>query len=95
VSSAIRAAVPIAGALLADAVDPFDAAAAVELFVAGHATLTDGRVTLAGLVGRPDASEMIRETVTGTPGDAAALGTELAKRLLARGADRILRELET
>jgi hydroxymethylbilane synthase len=62
--------------------------------VAGHATLSDGRVTLAGLVGRPDASEMIRETVTGAPGDAAALGTELAKRLLARGADRILRELE-
>jgi hydroxymethylbilane synthase len=62
--------------------------------VAGHATLAEGRVTLAGLVGRPDASEMIRETVTGAPGDAAALGTELARRLLARGADRILRELE-
>jgi hydroxymethylbilane synthase len=62
--------------------------------VAGHATLTDGRVTLAGLVGRPDASEMLRETVSGAPGDAAALGAELARRLLARGADRILRELE-
>jgi hydroxymethylbilane synthase len=62
--------------------------------VAGHATLADGKVTLAGLVGRPDASEMIRETVSGAPGDAAALGAELARRLLARGADRILRELE-
>ena len=38
---------------------------------------------------------MIRETVTGAPEDAAALGAELARRLLARGADRILRELET
>ena len=63
--------------------------------VAGHATLAEGRLTVAGLVGRPDASEMIRETVTGAPADAAALGAELARRLLARGADRILRELET
>jgi hydroxymethylbilane synthase len=62
--------------------------------VAGHATLSDGTLTIAGLVGRPDASEMIRETVTGAPAEAAALGTELARRLLARGADRILRELE-
>ena len=62
--------------------------------VAGHATLTDARLSVAGLVGRPDASEMIRETVTGAPAEAAALGAELAKRLLARGADRILRELE-
>jgi hydroxymethylbilane synthase len=63
--------------------------------VAGHATLADGRLTVAGLVGRPDASEMIRETVSGAPGDAAAMGAELARRLLARGADKILRELET
>ena len=63
--------------------------------VAGHATLAEGRLRVAGLVGRPDASEMIRETVTGAPEDAAALGAELARRLLARGADRILRELET
>ena len=62
--------------------------------VAGHATLTDGRLTVAGLVGRPDASEMIRESVTGAPADAAAMGADLARRLLARGADRILRELE-
>jgi len=62
--------------------------------VAGHATLADGRLTVAGLVGRPDASEMIHETVTGAPADAAALGSDLARRLLARGADRILRELE-
>jgi hydroxymethylbilane synthase len=62
--------------------------------VGGHATIAEGRLTVAGLVGRPDASEMIRETVTGALSDAAALGAELARRLLARGADRILRELE-
>jgi hydroxymethylbilane synthase len=62
--------------------------------VAGHATLEEGRLVLRGLVGRPDASEMLREVVTGAPSQAAALGAELARRLLARGADRILRELE-
>jgi len=62
--------------------------------VAGHAVVHDDRVVLRGLVGRPDASEMIREEVSGTRSEAAALGTALARRLLARGADRILRELE-
>jgi hydroxymethylbilane synthase len=62
--------------------------------VAGHATMEDGKLVLRGLVGRPDASEMIREQVSGAPADASALGAELARRLLARGADRILRELE-
>jgi hydroxymethylbilane synthase len=63
--------------------------------VAGYATLAGGRLTVAGLVGRPDATEMIAETVVGEPRDAAALGADLARRLLVRGADRILRELET
>ncbi len=62
--------------------------------VAGYATLTDGRLTIAGLVGRPDASEMIRESVSGGPETAGELGAELAHRLLARGADAILRDLE-
>jgi hydroxymethylbilane synthase len=63
--------------------------------VAGYAVMRAGQVVLRGLVGRPDASEMIREEITGSPADAAALGAELSRRLLARGADRILRELET
>ncbi|HVZ73056.1 MAG TPA: hydroxymethylbilane synthase [Polyangia bacterium] len=62
--------------------------------VAGHAVLKEGRVVLRGLVGRPDASEMIHEELAGAPGEAAAVGAEVAKRLLARGAARILRELE-
>jgi hypothetical protein len=37
---------------------------------------------------------MIRDEVEGPPSDAASLGGELARRLLSRGADRILRELE-
>jgi hydroxymethylbilane synthase len=62
--------------------------------VAGHATLSGDRLTVAGLIGRPDASEMIREVVTGAAADAAAMGAELARRLLARGGDKILRELD-
>ena len=62
--------------------------------VAGHAIVNGGRLLVRGLVGRPDASEIIRESVEGDPRDAAALGATLGRRLLARGADRILRELE-
>jgi len=62
--------------------------------VAGHAVMRDGRVVLRALVGRPDASEMIREEASGAPADAAAVGAEVARHLLSRGADRILRELE-
>jgi hydroxymethylbilane synthase len=62
--------------------------------VAGHATLAGDELTVRGLVGRPDASEMIRETVSGPAADAVALGNALAARLLTRGADRILRELD-
>jgi hydroxymethylbilane synthase len=62
--------------------------------VAGHATLAAGQLTLAGLVGRPDASEMIHESLTGAPEDGRAIGTEVARRLIARGAGQILRELE-
>ncbi|HET6284147.1 MAG TPA: hydroxymethylbilane synthase [Polyangia bacterium] len=62
--------------------------------VAGHATLGAGRLVVRGLVGRPDASEMIHEMVEGLPGDAAALGAQLGRQLLDRGAGQILRELE-
>jgi hydroxymethylbilane synthase len=62
--------------------------------VAGHATLVAGKLALDGLVGRPDASEMIRESLAGAPDDARAIGAEVARRLIARGAGQILRELE-
>jgi hydroxymethylbilane synthase len=62
--------------------------------VAGHATVEGDTLTLRGLVGRPDASEILREERRGPRASAAALGAALAARLLARGADRILAELE-
>ncbi|HVV15701.1 MAG TPA: hydroxymethylbilane synthase [Polyangia bacterium] len=63
--------------------------------VAGHATLEGDRLTISGLVGRPDATEILTETVTGSAAAAALLGSELGRRLLAAGAGRILAELES
>jgi hydroxymethylbilane synthase len=61
--------------------------------VAGHAQLRGNRLELRALVGRPDASEVLRESAEGALTDAAAIGAEVARRLLARGADKILAEL--
>ena len=62
--------------------------------VAGYATVDGDTLKLAGLVGRPDASEMLKEELQGPVGSAQAVGVALAERLLARGAARILAELE-
>jgi hydroxymethylbilane synthase len=59
----------------------------------GQAIITGERMQVTGLVGRPDGREILRETVEGAPADAVALGSELAARLRARGADKILAEL--
>ena len=60
--------------------------------VAGCARMQQGQLQILGLVGRPDASVILRESVTGPAEHAGALGTTLAETLLARGADRILAE---
>jgi hydroxymethylbilane synthase len=62
--------------------------------VAGHATIELGRLVVRGLVARPDASEILLEEVVGPTEAAAELGATLGARLIARGADRILAELE-
>jgi hydroxymethylbilane synthase len=62
--------------------------------VAGYATLEGDQLTIRGLVGRPDASEILTDVVTGSALDGAVLGSELARRLIASGAGRILAELE-
>jgi hydroxymethylbilane synthase len=61
--------------------------------IAGHARLAGGRLVVEGLVGRPDASEIVRERIEGPAAAAPELGAEVARRLRARGADRILAEL--
>jgi hydroxymethylbilane synthase len=58
--------------------------------IAGHATLDGGRLRLDGLVGSPDGRSIIVDEVSGEARDAAALGAELAERLLAAGAGKLL-----
>jgi hydroxymethylbilane synthase len=62
--------------------------------LAAHARLVDaGTLELRALVGRPDGSEIIRAERVGSLAGPAELGSAVGTELLARGADRILREL--
>jgi hydroxymethylbilane synthase len=61
--------------------------------IAAYATLTQNDVQLEGLVASVDGKTVIRDVVRGTSAEARALGTQLAERLLSRGADKILREI--
>ena len=61
--------------------------------IGGHARLEQGRLFVEGLVGRPDASVILREKLEGSPENAEALGAEVGQRLLAQGARQILDEL--
>ncbi|ART80446.1 hydroxymethylbilane synthase [Oceanisphaera avium] len=61
--------------------------------IGAYAELQGDQVWLRGLVGRPDGSEVIYEEMTGLATEGKALGAEMAKRLLARGADKILAEV--
>jgi hydroxymethylbilane synthase len=49
-----------------------------------------GRLSLKGLVARPDGSEIIRGQDEGPPEEAEEIGRRLAEDLLRRGADRVL-----
>ena len=55
--------------------------------------LENDSLTLRGLVGRIDGSEMIKAEITGDSTQAGALGRQLADNLLAQGAKAILAEL--
>jgi hydroxymethylbilane synthase len=58
--------------------------------IGAHATVTDGRLHLLGVVVSPDGAELVRDSSAGPAADAARIGRELGERLLAAGADRIL-----
>jgi hydroxymethylbilane synthase len=57
--------------------------------VAAYASL-DGALELSAFVGSPDGSTWIRDALSGDAGDPAALGREVAERLLAAGAAEVL-----
>ena len=61
--------------------------------IAAHARVVDDSLDLAGLVARPDGSEILRDSLSGPLNDPGALGTQLAEHLLAQGARALLNEL--
>ncbi|MBI5575093.1 MAG: hydroxymethylbilane synthase [Deltaproteobacteria bacterium] len=61
--------------------------------IAAYGRTEGDSILLDGLVGRPDGSEILRESARGSVEDPEALGVELAERLLGRGAKRILDEV--
>jgi hydroxymethylbilane synthase len=60
--------------------------------VAAHATVSDGRLSLQGMVADPDGAKVIGDSLVGSPRQAEDIGRRLAERLLSQGAARILRE---
>lgn len=61
--------------------------------IGSYAELQGDQLWLRGLVGRPDGSEVIYEEAIGPANQGQEMGAEMAKRLLARGADKILAEV--
>lgn len=63
--------------------------------IAAHAVLVGWRLTLDGLVAEPDGSRLLRDTMSGSADDPAALGDLLAGKILAAGAGPLLQRLRT
>jgi hydroxymethylbilane synthase len=59
----------------------------------GYAQLREGRLVLEGLIASRDGSRVLRAQTQGAAADAELLGTELADKLRAEGAEEILAEL--
>lgn len=66
---------------------------ACQVPVAGYAVISGARLRLDGLVGAPDGSRQVRDWVEGEASAAAALGEQLAQKLLDAGARDILGRL--
>jgi hydroxymethylbilane synthase len=61
--------------------------------IAAYAELHADQIELHGLVAEPDGSRLLRDTLKGSHEDPEDLGTRLADRVLAAGADRLLERL--
>jgi hydroxymethylbilane synthase len=62
--------------------------------VAAYARLTARELTMDAFVGLPDGNVWIRDELSGDPNAPAALGQELAERLIAAGANDVLAQAE-
>ena len=58
--------------------------------VGAHARIAGDELTLSAFVGLPDGSAWVRDELAGDAGDAAALGAQVAERLLQAGARELL-----
>ncbi len=63
--------------------------------IAAHGKTDGTTMFLDGLVASTDGQRIIRDSVSGPPPQSESLGIQLAERLLASGADRLLAELMT
>lgn len=63
--------------------------------IAAYAELAADRMTLRGLVAEPDGSRVLRDSLSGSSEKPAALGEQLAERMLAAGAGPLLERLRT
>jgi hydroxymethylbilane synthase len=61
--------------------------------IAAHARLEGRGLLLEGLVAEPDGSRLLRDTLSGSIDEPAALGHQLAERILAAGARSLLERL--
>ena len=58
--------------------------------IAAHAVVDGASLTLEGLVARPDGSEILRGTSSGTAAEGEEIGAALAARLMDQGAGSLL-----
>ena len=58
--------------------------------IAAHAIVEGERLTLEGLVAKPDGSEILRGALSGTAEEGDVIGAALAARLIDQGADSLL-----
>jgi hydroxymethylbilane synthase len=62
--------------------------------IAAHGKIEANRFILTGLVADIDGSTLIRDSLSGPPEASQTLGIQLAERLLAKGADKLLEKLK-
>ena len=60
--------------------------------LAAHATIAGDTLTLTALIGAAD-GRLVRQTVTGAPADAVAIGRQIAADLVANGGSELLAEI--
>lgn len=61
--------------------------------IAAHGTVNGETLTLVGFIASVDGKQTVRDSISGSTADAAALGIALADRLLAAGGKAILEDV--